>query len=87
MKWSREAELRQLAQRFQGHLAFGLPNDAGIASNQGFLSSGNKWQVLQFVIDNSWDFRKTIFTSRRAREWASNTFITTAENGPLTAAM
>jgi hypothetical protein len=28
-EWSREAELHQLAQRFQGHLAFGLPNDAG----------------------------------------------------------
>jgi hypothetical protein len=57
----REAELRQLAQRFQGHLVFGLPNDAGIAANQGFLSSGNKWQVLQFVIDNSWDFPEDHF--------------------------
>jgi hypothetical protein len=55
-EWSREAELRQLAWNFPGHLAFGLPNDAGIASNQGFLSSGNKWQILQFIIDNSWDF-------------------------------
>jgi hypothetical protein len=36
-------------------LAFGLPNDAGIASNQGFLASGNKWQVLRFIVDNSWD--------------------------------
>jgi hypothetical protein len=54
-EWSREAELFQLAQRFPGHLAFGLPNDAGIAANQGFLTSGNKWQILQFIIDTSWD--------------------------------
>jgi hypothetical protein len=60
-EWSREAELRQLAWRFPGHLAFGLPNDAGIASNQGFLPSGNKWQVLQFIIDNSWDFPEDNF--------------------------
>lgn len=55
-EWGREEELRGLAGRFPGHLAFGLPNDSGIAANQGFLPSGNKWQVLQFIIDNSWDF-------------------------------
>ena len=60
-EWGREAELRNLALRFPGHLAFGLPNDAGIASNQGFLPSGNKWQVLQFIIDNSWDFPEDSF--------------------------
>ena len=54
--WGREGDLRHLALKFPGHLAFGLPNDAGIASNQGFLPSGNKWQILQFIIDNSWDF-------------------------------
>lgn len=53
--WSRETELREVARRFPGHLAFGLPNDAGIAANQGFLPSGNKWQLLQFIIDQSWD--------------------------------
>ena len=53
--WGREGQLHQLTGKFPGHLAFGLPNDAGIASNQGFLPSGNKWQVLQFIIDNSWD--------------------------------
>ena len=51
----RQAELRAVAARFSGHLAFGLPNDSGIAANQGFLPSGNKWQLLQFIIDNSWD--------------------------------
>jgi hypothetical protein len=54
-EWDREPYLRELARRFPGHLAFGLPNDSGIASNQGFLPSGNKLQVLQFIIDNSWD--------------------------------
>jgi hypothetical protein len=60
-EWSREAELRHAASRFPGHLAFGLPNDAGIASNQGHLPSGNKWQVLQFIIDNSWDIPEDYF--------------------------
>ena len=60
-EWGREADLAELAWRFPGHLAFGLPNDAGIASNQGFLPSGNKWQVLQFIIDNSWDFPEDNF--------------------------
>ncbi|MCP4876510.1 MAG: hypothetical protein GY896_13700, partial [Gammaproteobacteria bacterium] len=60
-EWGREADLGKLARRFPGHLAFGLPNDAGIASNQGFLPSGNKWQVLQFIIDNSWDLPEDSF--------------------------
>jgi hypothetical protein len=48
-------DVREVAGRFPGHLAFGLPNDSGIAASQGFLPSGNKWQLLQFIIDNSWD--------------------------------
>ena len=60
-EWSREANLSELARKFSGHLAFGLPNDAGIASNQGVLPSGNKWQVLQFIIDNSWDIEEDSF--------------------------
>ncbi len=60
-EWAREANLCELARRFPGHLAFGLPNDAGIASNQGFLPSGNKWQVLQFIIDNSWELPEDSF--------------------------
>ena len=53
--WGRDEELRQTAMKFPGHLVFGLPNDSGIAANQGFLPSGNKWQLLQFIIDQSWD--------------------------------
>jgi hypothetical protein len=54
--WGREQELGELAWKYPGHMAFGLPNDSGIASNQGFLPSGNKWQILHFIIDNSWEF-------------------------------
>ncbi len=57
----REANLGELARRFPEHLVFGLPNDSGIASNQGFLPSGAKWQVLQFIIDNSWDIPEDSF--------------------------
>jgi len=36
-------------------MAFGLPNDSGIYVDQGVLPSGNHWQVIEFVIDTSWD--------------------------------
>lgn len=53
--YERRNELFQINNNSHNVLAFGLPNDSGIASNQGFLPSGNKWQILEFVIDNSWD--------------------------------
>lgn len=48
-------ELWDLAQRYPNCLNFGLPNDSGVASNMGYLPSGNKFQILQMIIDNSWD--------------------------------
>ncbi len=53
-EWGAEDELRVTASEHPTTLIFGLPNDSGIASNQGFLPSGNKWQALQFIVDNSW---------------------------------
>jgi hypothetical protein len=54
-EWGGEGELRHIAGNLGDCLVFGLPNDSGLASNQGVLGSGNKWQILQFIIDNSWD--------------------------------
>jgi hypothetical protein len=36
-------------------MAFGLPNDSGLYVDHGVLPSGNLWQVIEFVIDASWD--------------------------------
>lgn len=36
-------------------LVFGLPNDSSLYLDQGVLLSGNHWQVIQFVVDRSWD--------------------------------
>ena len=51
----REGVLHDAARRFGHCLVFGLPNDSGIAVSQGRLPSGNIWQVLHFITDNSWD--------------------------------
>jgi hypothetical protein len=51
----RLGELAELAGRYRHCLAFGLPNDAGLAITQGFLPSGNIWQVICCAIDCSWD--------------------------------
>ncbi len=52
---SRNNELYNLAKRYPHCLTFGLPNDSGIAANQGYLPSGNKYQILQLITDKSWD--------------------------------
>jgi peptidase E len=51
----REDGLHRAAARFPHCLVFGLPNDSGLACNQGILPSGNHWQVIRMIIDNSWD--------------------------------
>lgn len=51
----RRNELLSLARRYPHCLNFGLPNDSGVASNIGYLPSGNKYQILQMIVDNSWD--------------------------------
>lgn len=54
-EWGREGSVYELARRFPHCMAFGLPNDSGIALDQGYLRSGNFWQVIEFLIDCSWD--------------------------------
>jgi len=43
------------AQKFGHCMCFALPNDSGIAVNQGMTPGGNVWQYIQFITDNSWD--------------------------------
>lgn len=51
----REGDLRYLAQRYHHCMAFGLPNDSGVAVQQGMLPSGNLWQIIEIIVDGSWD--------------------------------
>lgn len=52
---SQNGDLAYAASRYPQYRLFGLPNDAGLNSDWGFLPSGNIWQVTEFVIDQSWD--------------------------------
>lgn len=52
---SENGDLAWAASRFPRERFFGLPNDSGLHVDQGVLPSGNLWQVIEFVIDNSWD--------------------------------
>jgi hypothetical protein len=54
----RERELQLGARRFPHFMVFGLPNDSGIAVSQGQLPSGNTWQVIDFILDTTWDLPK-----------------------------
>ncbi|PKL78472.1 MAG: hypothetical protein CVV27_03260 [Candidatus Melainabacteria bacterium HGW-Melainabacteria-1] len=60
-EWGREGSLQYSASRFPHCMVFGLPNDSGLAVDQGFLESGNIWQVIEFVIDTSWDIPNEAF--------------------------
>lgn len=51
----REQTLLEGARKYPHILWFGLPNDAGVASQQGVLPSGRWWQVIEVVLDSSWD--------------------------------
>jgi hypothetical protein len=42
-------------------MLFGLPNDSGIASSQGWTPGGNFWQLMHFITDNSWDIANQQF--------------------------
>ena len=48
-------ELKAAAAQNPHCLVFGLPNDSGLYLDQGKLPSGNLWQVIETVIDESWD--------------------------------
>ena len=51
----REDGIKYIAEVFPQCLVFGLPNDSGLAVDQGRLGSGNTWQLLEFIVDKSWD--------------------------------
>lgn len=54
-EWGRETELMTLAKKSHDCLIFGLPNDSGIAIEQGILPTGCIWQKIHFILDYSWD--------------------------------
>lgn len=53
--WGRDSELFTMARDLPQCMVFGLPNDAGIAVDQGYLPSGNIWQIIEFIVDTTWD--------------------------------
>lgn len=56
-----EGNIANLAYMLPQCLAFGLPNDSGIAVHQEPLWSGNTFQMIWFITDNSWDVPKDQF--------------------------
>lgn len=59
--WGGEGSIINAAARFPQCAVFGLPNDSGLAVDQGFLESGNIWQVVEFIVDKSWDISSEQF--------------------------
>ncbi len=57
----REETLLRGARKYPQTLWFGLPNDSGVASQQGVLPSGRWWQVIEFILDSSWDVPQEAF--------------------------
>jgi hypothetical protein len=58
---SRNGDLHYAAGRYPHMRVFGLPNDAGLNVDQGQLPSGNFWQIIEFVVDQSWDDPEDFF--------------------------
>ncbi len=47
--------LREKARRVPDVMLFGVPNDSGLLGTVGTTPKGNRFQMIDFVIDNSWD--------------------------------
>lgn len=54
-------DLLVMARHFPQCMVFGLPNDSGLYVDQGRLASGNNWQVIDFIIDNTWSIPQEVF--------------------------
>jgi len=50
-----EGHVAGLAREYSDCLVFGLPNDSGLAVVNGSTPKGASWQLIEFVIDASWD--------------------------------
>ncbi len=57
---SQNGDLAYAAHRFPRDRHFGLPNDSGLLVSEGYLRSGNHYQVTEFITDNSWDVASDI---------------------------
>lgn len=51
----REWDLQVGARQFPHSMVFGLPNDSGLLVSQTKLPSGNTLQLIEFILDTSWD--------------------------------
>ena len=47
--------LSEVARRFSDCMAFALPNDSGLAVCEGVTRWGKTWQVIEPVLDTTWD--------------------------------
>ena len=61
---SRNGDIRNCALNFSNQRVFGLPNDSALNVDWGLLSSGNIWQVYEFVLDRTWDIPNEQFHIR-----------------------
>jgi peptidase E len=52
---AQEAWVTDLAKAFKHCMAFGLPNDSALAISEGRTGAGKRWQVIQAIIDTTWD--------------------------------
>jgi hypothetical protein len=50
-----EGQIESLAREHPDCLVFGLPNDSGLAVLQGQTARGTFYQLIEFVLDGSWD--------------------------------
>lgn len=60
-EWGREGSMINAARNFSHCMVFGLPNDSGLAVSQGYLHSGNIWQIIEFIVDKTWDIPQEAF--------------------------
>lgn len=52
---AQQAWVAELARAFPYCLTFGLPNDSALAVSEGRTAKGSIWQVIEVVIDDTWD--------------------------------
>ncbi len=54
-EYARSSAVKNLARQNSRCLCFGLPNDSGIEIDQGRLPNGSLYQVIDFILDRTWD--------------------------------
>lgn len=52
---SRKDTLLKNTRRYPDCFVFGLPNDSGVAVSYGQTQKGNRYQIIQFIVDKTWN--------------------------------